>query len=261
MPDNASLDERVTKWLQDQGYPLEMRSAAEFRAAGFIVRQSQHYMDAESGKSRETDVVCLAKDQLGVALIRFVVECKATGKPWVVLSSPYTLDSYNRLFALGHLSAPFREVLIDLTMNDRGALSALKWFKKDGRVGFNVVQAFSKGEDAPFTAAMSVVKASLWLHEDGAKFTASFPVIVVDAPLYEGYLGEAGEILLQRVDEAEYFFGAHVGMAHPTCVRIVSKDALPRFSVSAKNEADELMRLLGPTIDIEWKKMQSAHDF
>ena len=47
---------KVRNWLETQGYTLEMRAASAFRAIGFDVRQSSHYDDPETGKSREIDV-------------------------------------------------------------------------------------------------------------------------------------------------------------------------------------------------------------
>jgi hypothetical protein len=91
---------KVREWLDAQGFTLEMRTASAFRAAGFEVRQSSHYIDPETGKGREIDVVAADPDVLGVVDITFVVECKSSKKPWVLLCSPDTVVGYDRLFAL-----------------------------------------------------------------------------------------------------------------------------------------------------------------
>jgi hypothetical protein len=44
----------VKEWLEKQGFLLEMKTAAAFRQAGFEVRQCSHYVDPDSGKSRES---------------------------------------------------------------------------------------------------------------------------------------------------------------------------------------------------------------
>jgi predicted RecB family endonuclease len=75
-----------------------MRVAEEFRQAGFDVQQSEFYIDQESGKPREIDVVAEKRYALeglpaGVRFV-FVVECKrATAKPWVFLSTPASLGA------------------------------------------------------------------------------------------------------------------------------------------------------------------------
>ena len=86
------MRDRIHSWLKKEGYPLEMRTAAAFRRVGFTVRQSQHYVDSESGKSRENDAVCSIGDDLGIASLQIVVECKTSDKPWVVFSSEYTVQ-------------------------------------------------------------------------------------------------------------------------------------------------------------------------
>ena len=39
-----------------------MKTAAAFRAAGFEVRQSSYYIDQETGKGREIDVLAMDPD-------------------------------------------------------------------------------------------------------------------------------------------------------------------------------------------------------
>jgi hypothetical protein len=83
---------------------LVMEAAQACRDAGFEVRQSAHYSDPESAKSREIDVVAVDPDWSGVVEISFIVECKRSSKPWAMLCSKDTLSDYNRLFAFGVLS-------------------------------------------------------------------------------------------------------------------------------------------------------------
>src|SRR6476469_3471123 len=73
-----SVISAVRTWLDKQGFPLEMRTASAFRAAGFDVRQSSYYVDAETGKAREIDVIAYDPDplMLGLTRIVFVLECK-----------------------------------------------------------------------------------------------------------------------------------------------------------------------------------------
>jgi len=126
MTNNEPPHDRVAKWLGSQGYPLEMRVASALRQIGLWVRQSTHYVDEDTGKSREIDVLGTHAEQLGVAEIHFVVECKASTKPWVLLTSKHTLDSFNRFLALGIISHRARELL-----SEKVPSSSLRWFRKD----------------------------------------------------------------------------------------------------------------------------------
>jgi hypothetical protein len=51
------MEQQIRDWLQNQGYPLEMRTAANYTNAGFRVVQSSYYQDPESSDWREIDVV------------------------------------------------------------------------------------------------------------------------------------------------------------------------------------------------------------
>jgi hypothetical protein len=81
MPENLMMP-KVKEWLEKQGFLLEMKTAAAFRDAGFEVRQSSHYVDPDTGKSREIDVLARDPDFLGIVDIQFTIECKASKKPW-----------------------------------------------------------------------------------------------------------------------------------------------------------------------------------
>src|SRR5262249_51855452 len=76
----------VERWLDEKGYPFEMRVAAAFRQAGFGVSQSEYYHDTVTGTPREIDVVPTIRSDLGsgVFRIQFINECKVTlEKPWL----------------------------------------------------------------------------------------------------------------------------------------------------------------------------------
>jgi hypothetical protein len=66
-----SITKNVREWLEGEGFPLEMRVAAAFRKTGFDVRQSSFYMDPESGKGREIDVIATDPDYIGLVEIHF----------------------------------------------------------------------------------------------------------------------------------------------------------------------------------------------
>jgi len=51
------LKTKVEKWLNEQGYPLEMRVASVLQQGGFRVVQSEYFSDPETGDSRELDIV------------------------------------------------------------------------------------------------------------------------------------------------------------------------------------------------------------
>ncbi len=54
-PEESRVSVAVKKWLEQQGYPLEMKVAAAFTRAGAVVTQSGYFLTPE-GKGREIDV-------------------------------------------------------------------------------------------------------------------------------------------------------------------------------------------------------------
>lgn len=108
----------VRKWVTDQGYPLEMRTAKAFRAGKFEVHQSEIYFDEEAGKTREINLIAIAPDIVGLTKIIFAVECKSSKKPWVIFSSNQATAGMNIFFSYAVMSQTAREALVDITSND-----------------------------------------------------------------------------------------------------------------------------------------------
>jgi len=246
--DSHTLAGKVASWLSTQGYPLEMRVAAAMRQGGLGVRQSVHYSDAESAKSREADVVGTTVDRpgLAMALACFVVECKAASKPWVLFTSPHTLAGYNRLFAFGVTNEAVKAGF------DHPAQWAeeLEWFKKDGPVGYNLQEAFADGSDRAYGAATSVVKAAMALvqpreGEWQPPIRLAFPAIVVDAPLFECSLDDEGKPRLVEIALGWLFCDVCMPGYIPTCIRIVGRRGLAAYMSEVAEVRSKLFGLLG----------------
>ena len=227
--------EKVRDWLKMQGYPLEMRTASAFRRAGFEIRQSSYYLDPETGNPREIDVLAMDPDFLGVVGISFVVECKATKGPWVLLCSTDVIG-FNRLFAFAVTSKDGRAALSD---HFEELHKKLAWLRKDDLTGYAIRQAFSQN-DVAYAAAMGVAKASdNHVREFARKFGFAFPVIVIDGPLIRCSLDENDQVHLEETDQGEFLFhGATKGIS--TCIRVVTAASLPAFAMEAKQVADQL---------------------
>lgn len=200
---------KVSGWLDERGFTLEMRTAAAFRAAGFEVRQSSHYIDCESGKGREIDVIAIDPDHFGIVEITFIVQCKASKKPWVLLCSPDTLVGYNRFRAFGVLSPKAIEAL---SMRVSDLVEKWPWLKKEGVAAYSMRQALSDS-DVAYAAAVAVAKASdSWVRRPDSEYVPpyviAFPIIVVDSPLLACTLADDGRINISEVNEGEWLFFA-----------------------------------------------------
>jgi hypothetical protein len=132
------------QWLEGQGFPLEMRTAAEFRKVGFYAKQSGSYVDPDTEKNREIDVEAVLSNFSGFVGVHFMVECKATKKPWVLLSSPDTLNFYGRHLAFAEMTKVAREVILSRAHNFRRLVQKIPWFNKEGLIGYSLRQAHSE---------------------------------------------------------------------------------------------------------------------
>ena len=248
-----SVTEEVHAWLEDEGFPLEMRVAAAFRKAGFEVRQSNFYLDSESGKAREIDVIATDPDYMGVVDINFVIECKSSKKPWILLSSDDALANYNKLFALGVLSDDARGALAS-RITTPGKLDALPWLSRGRRGGYALRQAFSKNLDVAYASAMSVAKACDYLvsspyAEPIRPFTFAFPIIVIDKPLLECTLQANGKLQLDEVQQGEFLFLTRLPNYFGSCIRVVTEDHVQIVAQEAKSAAEWFRTELKPEED------------
>ena len=141
MSQEKPLNKKVAEWLDSQGYPLEMKVASTLRDSGFRVQHSAHYIDPETSKSREIDIICTAiGDRYGMADIHFVIECKSTKQPWIIFTAEYTRESYIALRALAITSEKASDFITD---NAENLYDSLAWVTKKGRVGYSMTQALS----------------------------------------------------------------------------------------------------------------------
>jgi Holliday junction resolvase len=93
MAEEDPFKAKITAWLNEQGYPLEMRVASALQQRGYRVVQSEYFFDPESGDSREIDVVAFKQKKTNGVLFRIslLIECKrSTDKPWILFTSGAT---------------------------------------------------------------------------------------------------------------------------------------------------------------------------
>ena len=239
-----SLEASLTKWLGEQGYPLEMEVAQEFRASKFIVAQSTYYSDPETGEAREIDVLAVMAGQNSDMEIRLVclVECKVPDKPWVIFSSSRDKGDGQSDY-VGYVGS-------DLGLNNLKHLYWQKYFPLPlalafrDRLGYGITQAFRNSQqkvDPAYTAVMQASKAAIaraalvdsLVQTDPTPdpiVEVVIPVVVVDTKLFEYYLEADGSKLLRTFHWGALSFGNPIaGRSESTLVQIVTKEGLPDF--------------------------------
>jgi hypothetical protein len=220
---NPELHAKVEKWLDSQGYPLEMEFAEALSKNGFDIIQSYHFKDPEDGNIRETDIVARYSDPIGLIELHFVIECKKSKSPWVVFSSSST--GFNRLRSFAHMTKVARDAVID----EITEMVNLPWFKKPNRIGYETVQALKSGKDSSYSALMSATKGAMEYFKEETKdvessFSFVFPLVIFEGVLYESFLDDSAKPKLVEVNSSYVNFNVPIGQVYGKSVRLITRN-------------------------------------
>lgn len=234
-----SLEETVSNWLVKTGLPLELDAAAAFDRAGFHVEHSSVYVDPESEKGREIDVIAHTRDPSGMIQIYVVAECKSSSNPWVVLVDQ-TRSPMPTYAWLGVTSEDTQLALPDDLLTSRSPVGRL--LRSAESNGYSLRQAFSGEKDLAYAATMSAVKASWTLAKpETGRFAFAIPVIVVDSPIFLcSTNAKSGALELRQVKSTQFKFSAYIPK-HVSCVvRIVTRGGVTALAYTLRRYAEEL---------------------
>lgn len=240
---------KIREWLHKTGFPLEMRAASCFQKAGFEVRQSYHYHDPNKGVGREIDVMANLSSEYGQINIVFLLECKSGNFPWMVLCSDFAFDNYNRIDLLAVTSQRAREYML------KNFASTFKEFcTSGGRGGYGFRQAMGGKEDQAYGATIGLMNAAQAIRYElrgraNDHLTVIIPVLVVDTPLFECSLSDDNDIDVVEVDRSCFLFNSYLPSRVGCMVRVVTLDALERFSESSAQLAKKICDGLVPAED------------
>jgi len=230
------MNNKLLQWVEKQGYSLEMRAASAFRRVGLDVTQSAHFYDRQGGKDREVDLIAVPRIMGSPPLAHFAVECKSSDKPWVVLLSPDTLRNVPRQICWGVASHEASDTLHTVSTEN---LEKLPWYVTSDECGYSLRKAFVDRDDG-FSAAASVCKAAQYQvfpfqgdERSLPKFAVAFPLVVVDAPIFECRLSADGAIDLAEVSCSEFLHRDRVIYDTLVRIRVIHIDELPRFAEDA----------------------------
>ena len=212
--------EGIERWIQSQGYPLEMRTARKLRRCHFTnVVESVEYGDPIEGTLRQCDVLVTeeVRSPSGENPIRIslVFECKyARGSPWLVLHRP-SLGQGAQASLLPRLAAGVGYYLPEaISQLVFGSDSEKKWYRNTfGQpkvVGFRAIEVPLRkggpdsprdGKKTPKDPAFDAIRQVLAAGEARARTSSGVgspelvvPVVVIDGELLliaaEGGVGQ-----------------------------------------------------------------------
>ncbi|MDH3998804.1 MAG: hypothetical protein OET90_08180 [Desulfuromonadales bacterium] len=241
-----ALEKKLAKWLETQGYPLEMKVASALSKQGFYVLQGAYYDDPETNTTREIDVVASTRDIRGHFQVSFVIECKSTrDKPWVLFTSEDHVDG-NRLLRYATKPEKTHAILDEKFSQNTEAVLGLKWFVKEQRLAYGAATAFSSGDDPAYKGIMSALKASMGLCRQTSKHTPLhfiFPVVVLEGRLFEAYLDKNEENNICEIEEGFVVYHREISDQPCSSIHIVTSNHLETFCKEAKQAVFELKNL------------------
>lgn len=264
---SAHTSASVKSWLERSGFPLELKVAQAFRAAGFdAVSLSTTTMGVDHVE-REVDVdasnVYRVDTKSGLIVVSHIVECKLSqAQPWICLVSDNQASPIE--WATGRSGDRLGQIYLNhIRGGGKPGTSAL--FHPPKTVGHHLIQLRSgipqpakevdsagsskyTGDQAYKGAnqVMSYLKAVVQHLEVSPSRSSSIlrvflPVLVVEGQLFEFGLGSAGEVLCSEVPRSSLSRLIWLGeRAMSTIVDVVTVDALPAYAAEAKLASDEL---------------------
>lgn len=255
-----SLQDKLKAWLVKTGYPFEMEIAKCLQAANFGVMQSEYFEDEDSGKWRETDVIAyeqfLSETTSSTAVFSLVVECKGdNSKPWVLFSSEQNYPE-----GLGVMRRATNEdgaaALRSLSLKTEVKDSYL--FKIPERTGYGIAIGLGdSNDDKAYAALNSVCKAALAQvkHLSSRGITPFvWPIIVVNANLFESYLDSDGELQVDEIEKGLLIWKNPL-LGKNSFVQIYTKKAFFEEAKIINSEANSFLETVTAKLDeIEQKR-------
>ncbi|UYC14027.1 hypothetical protein [Xanthomonas sp. CFBP 8445] len=242
---SKAIGESLKRWFNSTGFPLEIEAARSFKHASFSVEQSSAYVDPETEKGREIDLLAYRRDATGCFNAFFAVECKSSDKPWVVLTSRDQHTRYGGLH-IALLSQGARHALGD-NIIDYVRIYAEIFGPSCG--GYALKQAFSGQSDLAYAASVGSLKAASWISsEEELGLVFGFPVIVVNTTIYEYSESLSGEQNFTEVPDSSFEFRAYWKQNKRAFVRIVSSAHLDSFTQKCKLLVEQYQQLFSRDI-------------
>lgn len=242
--DNQNLSAKITNWVEEQGYSLEMRVAKKFQEKGFRVFQFEYFVDQESHSVRPVDVVVSLSNDFGDSrvVIKLYVECKysAKDKPWVIV---VTIDKFEKYsFFLGILKGQHPSSWSNIvTLQGRITGRIVQALNSDLSLetfsiknpGYVVAESLTNQKDHAYVAIIQISKSveahdaetentykqtlqvfnELYSDPDyvrhssdfGLFFSIAIPVVVINGQLFESYLGNNNEVEVSEIQSGMVF--------------------------------------------------------
>lgn len=277
---NQDLPTQVKKWVEEQGYSLEMRVAKKFQENGFTVSQFEHFVDQESHSVRPVDVVASLSQDVGGSrvVVKLFVECKysAKDKPWVIVVTSDKFDKYAffsrtlknqhpsnwmKISTLqGRLTARLIQNIERVAGQDSFSIInpgyvVAEAFKAQGDHAYEAIMQISKGIEAHDNEAEEIYRRTIqnWEQNDyqlsvsqlGLFFSIAFPIVVINGQLFESYLADDNAVAASEIESGTVFVPYRHHETNPN-----SKIILSPVTVVTEKYLDNYVALIKKALEV-----------
>jgi len=235
------METKISKWLEKQGYPLEMYVSQKFRERKFSVSQSIYYYDSEYNINREIDVLAhkgvFIEDRF--ASIDYIIECKSSKKPWLLFSSKREI-AYDPIIESERYLHNENAYSLIVHLRSIDLIKKLYPFYYDfASTGYGLTQAFTSGNDIAYKAINTLSKYCDYAirSSNGNVFPECkiiIPILVVDTPLYEITLSENYEQKIERKNVGCLSFNR-------ATIIVVTRESLDEFCKLVNDSSEWLL--------------------
>jgi hypothetical protein len=254
---STNLLRRVRSWLNSEGYPTEFRTASIFQKHGFHVSQGTYVPGDAEGLKREIDVLASITERASSGFLRisYIVECKwSADKPWVVFASPTTRMAPSACIAQT-ISSELGEAIVWAIAGNK-TLHSLQTFLTPEKGGFGGRQAFSKGNDAFYSAVQAAVGNSTSYvteydrrHREKGTIpeagVVAFPIVLVDGDIFLAYFdADLGEVKIEMTDHVRCHWRGSPSWGLLATVDVVSMHHLEVFVRKRAEETETLIPIM-----------------
>lgn len=227
--------------------------ARELGSATNSIFQSEFYIDSDSGEQREIDVVGwfsrFAPTPEDLCRVAVAVECKlAREKPWVIFTRQHPVSSIAFVAQRAAASPDGNDFLSGIAGEMWGR--DLPLLGNPDRAGYGLTQAFTTGNDVPYTAAISAAKAAAsevkqFRSRKHLRCVIALPVIVIDGTLVECFLDEGpGEVSVRTVDRAVLVWRRRLTGQPHTIIDVVTLAAFKSYVDDLRVTAERLLQAM-----------------
>jgi len=259
---DENMKERILKWIEETGYPLEMRSEKVISNQGFRAWNSMQYKDDELSKIREIDLYAtysLSHEEVSLD-IALLIECKSSKKPFIQLANrnKHELDG---CFHLGENYYTDNAVCSSLFASRTRKIE----LPGNSCSSFKMIQGFTNTDETIYKAGNTLTKSFRHFVQESDELSNDFardnfhliyvPVLVIDSPMFKLSLDHENATQLEEIQSSLLSFGfaSQDDISTPFTFPVIHIDHLAEFALNVIKSGNSLLEglVLNPKLQLK----------